>query len=130
MCVCVCVCVCVWGGGCVCVVECISLHVCVVVCDPQIVTSVFLCMPPSPPLPQSAIVRLTQTLPLWPQLLGGADSVSDFAFSILNESCTTVTNTASKTAVQLVFGKANVVSLPSLMQSALFRCVCHLQYIT
>ena len=33
----------------------------------------------------------------------------DFAFHVLNESCTTVTNTAAKTAVQLVFGKANLV---------------------
>ena len=28
---------------------------------------------------------------------------------VLNETCTTVTNTAAKTVVQLVFGKANLV---------------------
>lgn len=28
---------------------------------------------------------------------------------MLNETCTTVTNTAAKTAVQLVFGKANLI---------------------
>ena len=39
----------------------------------------------------------------------GRERVADFAFRVLNESCTTVTNTAAKTAVQLVFGKANLV---------------------
>ena len=38
------------------------------------------------------------------------DSLHEFAFHVLNESCTTVTNTAAKTAVQLVLGKANLVS--------------------
>ena len=37
------------------------------------------------------------------------DTIEEFAFHVLNESCTTVTNTAAKTAVQLVFGKANLV---------------------
>lgn len=35
--------------------------------------------------------------------------MEDFAQHVLNESCTTVTNTTAKTAVQLVFGKANLV---------------------
>ena len=35
--------------------------------------------------------------------------LDDFAQHVLNESCTTVTNTTAKTAVQLVFGKANLV---------------------
>ena len=39
----------------------------------------------------------------------GSRALQDFADHILNESCTTVTNTAAKTAVQLVFGKANLV---------------------
>ena len=35
--------------------------------------------------------------------------MEDFAFQVLNESCTTVTNTPAKTAVQLVFGNANLI---------------------
>ena len=42
-------------------------------------------------------------LPLGKQLL------DDFAEYVINESCTTVTNTTAKTAVQLVFGKANLI---------------------
>ena len=38
-----------------------------------------------------------------------SDTIEQFAFHVLNESCTTVTNTSAKTAVQLVFGKANLV---------------------
>ena len=48
---------------------------------------------------------------------GHGDKLHDFAIHILNESCTTVTNTAAKTAVQLVFGKANLVLVrPSPLQ--------------
>lgn len=64
--------------------------------------------------PQNAVKQLLQSLPfvtsrepsqpvLTQQLL------EDFAEYVLNESCTTVTNTSAKTAVQLVFGKANLV---------------------
>ena len=45
------------------------------------------------------------------QLGVSKDTIEEFAFHVLNESCTTVTNTAAKTAVQLVFGKANLVGL-------------------
>lgn len=45
-----------------------------------------------------------------PQLASNRDrTLSDYAHHVLNESCTTVTNTTAKTAVQLVFGKANLV---------------------
>lgn len=55
---------------------------------------------------QAAIAALALSLPF---PLESAKVADEFAFHILNESCTTVTNTASKTAVQLVFGKANLV---------------------
>ena len=45
-----------------------------------------------------------------PQLDSNRDQIlEDYSHHILNESCTTVTNTTAKTAVQLVFGKANLV---------------------
>ena len=54
-------------------------------------------------------MKLVQSLPLYSVLEGEDEKVEDFVFHILNESCTTVTNTSAKTAVQLVFGKANLV---------------------
>jgi hypothetical protein len=45
-----------------------------------------------------------------PQLDSNRDQIlKDYSHHVLNESCTTVTNTTAKTAVQLVFGKANLV---------------------
>lgn len=56
-----------------------------------------------------AITGLVSQLHLCSQL-SIPDAVKDnFAFHVLNECCTTVTNTVCKTAVQLVFGKANLV---------------------
>jgi len=68
-----------------------------------------------PPLPvcfllQQAVLKLIQSLPHC-SFLESSDEhkVEEFASHVLNETCTTVTNTAAKTAVQLVFGKANLV---------------------
>ncbi len=58
---------------------------------------------------QGAVAELISALPLCSQLNLSQDAIFEFAFHIVNESCTTVTNTAAKTAVQLVFGKANLV---------------------
>lgn len=56
-------------------------------------------------------------LTIHPQQTVEEEKIRVFAFHILNESCTTVTNTAAKTAVQLVFGKANLVLVrPSPLQ--------------
>ena len=60
---------------------------------------------------QGAILSLIRTLPYCSHQEVTEQTIEDFAFHILNESCTTVTNTAAKTAVQLVFGKANLVSV-------------------
>ena len=60
---------------------------------------------------QEAILSLIRTLPYCSHQEVTEQTVEGFAFHILNESCTTVTNTAAKTAVQLVFGKANLVSV-------------------
>ena len=60
---------------------------------------------------QAAIMEITAGLPLSSQQEVGRERVSEFAFRVLNESCTTVTNTSAKTAVQLIFGKANLVSV-------------------
>ena len=71
-------------------------------------------LPPSLSLslpPKDAILSLIRTLPYCSHQEISEQTIEDFAFHILNESCTTVTNTAAKTAVQLVFGKANLVSL-------------------
>ena len=60
---------------------------------------------------QRAIEEEVAKLPVMSlNLQNSPDKVNEFAFHVLNESCTTVTNTAAKTAVQLVFGKANLVS--------------------
>ncbi|XP_064399023.1 uncharacterized protein LOC135345540 isoform X2 [Halichondria panicea] len=59
---------------------------------------------------QDAISALVQSLPVCTQPPGvSKERIKEFAFHVLNESCTTVTNTAAKTTVQLVFGKANLV---------------------
>jgi hypothetical protein len=64
---------------------------------------------------QEAIVKLLRSI--YSQQDMEEDKIQDFAFHVLNESCTTVTNTAAKTAVQLVFGKANLVLVrPSPLQ--------------
>ncbi len=61
---------------------------------------------------QDAIAAVIQSLPLCTQSPGvSKQRIEEFAFHVLNESCTTVTNTAAKSAVQLVFGKANLVSI-------------------
>lgn len=57
-----------------------------------------------------AIEDLASSLTAVSQYSIPRDSLHEFAFHVLNESCTTVTNTALKTAVQLVLGKANLVS--------------------
>ena len=59
--------------------------------------------------PQNAISDMISKLPLTTQQDISGDTIEQFAFHVLNESCTTVTNTSAKTAVQLVFGKANLV---------------------
>lgn len=60
---------------------------------------------------QSAVEELVAKLPVVVQSFSDSpDKIHEFAFHCLNEACTTVTHTASKTAVQLVFGKANLVS--------------------
>ena len=69
--------------------------------------------PPSPHtffFPQMAIEDLASSLSAASDCNIPRDSLHEFAFHVLNESCTTVTNTAAKTAVQLVLGKANLVS--------------------
>ena len=65
-------------------------------------------------LTQDALLSLIRTLPYCSHQGVTEQNVEDFAFHILNESCTTVTNTSAKTAVQLVFGKANLVRLSDL----------------
>ena len=73
---------------------------------------------------QDAISSLIQSLPLCTQPPGvSKERIEEFAFFILNESCTTVTNTAAKNTVQLVFGKANLVCV------CVFVCVCVCVYI-
>ena len=68
-----------------------------------------------PNLPQAAVREMLESLlvdsdPQIPQLASNRDQLlEDYAQHVLNESCTTVTNTTAKTAVQLVFGKANLV---------------------
>lgn len=57
-----------------------------------------------------AIEDLASSLTAVSQYSIPRDSLHEFAFHVLNASCTTVTNTALKTAVQLVLGKANLVS--------------------
>ena len=60
---------------------------------------------------QRAIEEEVAKLPATSQSLqNSTEKVKEFARHVLNESCTTVTNTAAKTTVQLVFGKANLVS--------------------
>ena len=57
-----------------------------------------------------SIEKLASSLPMAQQKTIPSEKLHDFAFHVLNEACTTVTNTAAKTAVQLLFGKANLVS--------------------
>ena len=40
-----------------------------------------------------------------------SDKLQEFAFHVLSEACTTVIHSASRTAVQLMYGKANMVSV-------------------
>ena len=56
-----------------------------------------------------AIEELATTLPETHRQNFASEKIHDFAFHVLNEVCSSITQTSAKTAVQLFYGKSNLV---------------------